>query len=198
MKRLTTRSSLALKSLPTSLTFCFSKTEKGAISPTGASPQKTGSTEVMNIPFYSLAALILCYWLLEARGPGFSVSGKHIFGDRTKGSTPTTSVCLFTKHSEKWVSITSIQMCSWDNHSMEYSNLFNLYILSRYLGDFFFNSFQLVLKGWSCSRHREFLPEWPTTVGPNLAVKIVGHQHFLPPTDRKSWPDGVKMVLKLL
>ncbi|CAI9156056.1 unnamed protein product [Rangifer tarandus platyrhynchus] len=128
MKRLTTRSSLALKSLPTSLTFCFSKTEKGAMSPTGASPQKTGSTEVMNIPFYSLTTLILCYWLLEARGPGFSVSGKHIFGDRIKGRTPTTSVCLFTKHSEKWVSLSLPFKCAHETITVWNTQTYLTYI----------------------------------------------------------------------
>lgn len=66
----------------------------------------------MNIPVHSFITLILCYWLPEARGPCLSVSGKYIFGDRTEGSTPTTSVCLFTKHSEKWVSLSLPLKCA--------------------------------------------------------------------------------------
>ena len=82
----------------------------------------------MNIPVHSFTTLILCYWLPEARGPCLSVSGKHIFGDRTEGSTPTTSVCLFTKHSEKWVSLSLPLKCAHETITVWKTQTYLTYI----------------------------------------------------------------------
>lgn len=82
------------------------------MSPTGASPQKTGSTEVMNIPFYSLTTLIL---LLASGGERTRIQclWQAHFRKQDKGKH-THYICMFIHKTFREVgeSITSIQMCS--------------------------------------------------------------------------------------